>query len=75
MEIVMIVIDQNSRNERKFEHVQQCLANIPEGPVKVENYKIISPPKKHYKILYGKFNPIISNYYSEGIQTPKGLVL
>ena len=55
--------------------VQQCLANIPEGPVKVENYKIISPPKKHYKILYGKFNPIILNYYSEGIQTPKGLVL
>ena len=45
--------------------VQQGLANIPEGPVKVENYKI----------LYGEFNTIILNYYSEGIQTPKGLVL
>lgn len=51
------------------------MANIPEGPIKVENYKIIAPPKKYNKILYGKFNTIILNYYSEGIQTPKGLVL
>ena len=55
--------------------VQQCLANIPEGPVKVENYKIMSPPKKYNEILYGKLNTIILNYYSEGIQMPKGLVL
>ena len=48
--------------------VKQCLAEIPEGPIKVENYKTISPPKKYYEILYGKFNSIILNFYSEVLQ-------
>ena len=27
--------------------IKQCLEQIPEGPCKVENFKIISPPKKY----------------------------
>lgn len=51
--------------------VQQCLANIPEGPVKVENYKIISPPRNTIKFY---MENLIHHFklYSEGIQTPKG---
>lgn len=27
--------------------IKQCLAAIPEGPCKVENYKYFAPPKKY----------------------------
>lgn len=49
-------------------------SKYPEGPVKVENYKITPPPKIYDEIIYGEFNHHL-NYSSEGIYLPKGLVL
>ena len=52
--------------------IKQCLITLPIGPIKIENYKITPPSKKFVKILYGKFNSIILNYYTQGIETSKG---
>lgn len=49
-------------------------SKYPEGPVKVENYKITPPPKSTMK-LYMENLIHHSNYSSEGIYIPKGLVL
>jgi len=51
--------------------IQQALAEIPEGPVKVENYKIISPPKTTMKFY---MENLIHHFklYSEGIHIPTG---
>lgn len=32
--------------------IQQALANIKEGPIKVENFKISTPPKETIKFIW-----------------------
>jgi len=51
--------------------IQQALANIKEGPIKVENFKISTPPKETIKFY---MENLIHHFklYSEGISTPKG---
>jgi hypothetical protein len=38
---------------------------MPAGAIKIDNYKLMAPPKIHYEISYGKFNSIILNGYTE----------
>jgi NADH:ubiquinone oxidoreductase subunit D len=55
--------------------VKLCLANLPEGPVKIDNYKIQSTPKIINENTNGKLNSIILNIYSEGFHIPKSFSL
>lgn len=41
-----------SRNAWKYSIIQQALANIKEGPIKVENFKISTPPKETIKFIW-----------------------
>jgi NADH dehydrogenase (ubiquinone) Fe-S protein 2 len=62
--------------------VKQCLAQITEGAVKVENYKIISPPKNtmkfymenliHHFKLYSEGVTIPSGWFYSAVEAPKG---
>ncbi len=56
MAIVLIDINKNARNARKFSNYSTSISKNPEGIVKIENYKISTSPTKYYEIIYGKFN-------------------
>lgn len=51
--------------------INQCLAQMPEGPVKVKNYKITTPPREEMKT---SMEALIHHFklYTEGYHVPKG---
>lgn len=51
--------------------INQCLAQMPEGPVKVNNYKITTPPREEMKT---SMEALIHHFklYTEGYHVPKG---
>jgi len=51
--------------------INQCLNDMPEGPVKVDNNKISIPSKRTYETFYGA---LIHHFklYTEGYSVPKG---
>ena len=51
--------------------IQQCLDKLPEGPVKVDNYKVILPPREKIKT---SMEALIHHFLlvSEGIKVPEG---
>lgn len=51
----------------------QCLSKIVAGPIRIDNYKFLAPPKTNYEILYGRFNSITLKFYTEGFHIPEGL--
>lgn len=55
--------------------INQCIATIPEGPIKIDNNKIFSSSKNFNEISNGKFNSIILNINTEGFHIPANLVL
>lgn len=51
--------------------INQCLEKMPEGPVKVKNYKITTPPRAEMKT---SMEALIHHFklYTEGYHVPKG---
>jgi len=51
--------------------IQQCLEKMPEGLVKVKNYKITTPPREEMKT---SMEALIHHFklYTEGYHVPKG---
>lgn len=51
--------------------IKQCLEQMPEGPVKVKNYKITTPPRAEMKT---SMEALIHHFklYTEGYHVPKG---
>lgn len=51
--------------------IKQCLAKMPEGPVKVKNYKVTTPPRAEMKT---SMEALIHHFklYTEGYHVPKG---
>ncbi|MBP6950753.1 MAG: NADH-quinone oxidoreductase subunit D [Alphaproteobacteria bacterium] len=51
--------------------MQQCLEKMPEGPIKVDNYKITPPPRAEMKT---SMEALIHHFklYTEGYHVPKG---
>ena len=51
--------------------IKQCLEKMPEGPVKVKNYKITTPPRQEMKT---SMEALIHHFklYTEGYHVPKG---
>jgi NADH-quinone oxidoreductase subunit D len=51
--------------------VEQCLREIPEGPINVENYSIVRPPKS---AVYSGMEELIHQFktVTEGIKVPAG---
>lgn len=51
--------------------MKQCLEQMPEGPVKVKNYKITTPPRAEMKT---SMEALIHHFklYTEGYHVPKG---
>lgn len=51
--------------------IKQCLEQMPEGPVKIHNYKVTSPPRAEMKI---SMEALIHHFklYTEGYHVPKG---
>jgi len=51
--------------------IQQCLEKMPEGPIKVDNYKITAPPRAEMKT---SMEALIHHFklYTEGYHVPKG---
>lgn len=51
--------------------IKQCLEKMPEGPVKVDNYKITPPPRAKMKT---SMEALIHHFklYTEGYHVPKG---
>jgi NADH-quinone oxidoreductase subunit D len=51
--------------------MKQCLEQLPEGPVKVQNYKISTPPRAEMKT---SMEALIHHFklYTEGYHVPKG---
>jgi NADH:ubiquinone oxidoreductase subunit D len=52
--------------------INQAMSKITDGPVKIDNQKIVSPSKTYNEVLYGRSNTIILNYNSEGFHVPSG---
>jgi len=51
--------------------VNQCLSMITPGAIRIDNHKLMPPPKTCDEILYGRFNSIILKYYTEGFHVPE----
>lgn len=53
--------------------IDQCLQNLPEGPVNVDDYKVILPPKER---VYNTIEGMIAHFkiIFEGVQVPPGEV-
>ncbi len=51
--------------------IQQCLARMPDGPVKVADQKIVPPPRREMK---SSMEALINHFklYSEGVHVPAG---
>lgn len=51
--------------------IQQCLAHMPEGPIKVKDFKIVPPPRAEMKV---SMEALIHHFklYTEGYHVPKG---
>jgi NADH-quinone oxidoreductase subunit D len=51
--------------------MKQCLEQMPEGPVKIDNYKVTTPPRAEMKT---SMEALIHHFklYSEGYHVPKG---
>ncbi len=51
--------------------IKQCLEKMPEGPVKVQNYKVTPPPREEMKT---SMEALIHHFklYTEGYHVPKG---
>ncbi|MBY0501606.1 MAG: NADH-quinone oxidoreductase subunit D [Alphaproteobacteria bacterium] len=51
--------------------MKQCLEQMPEGPVKIDNYKVTTPPRMKMKT---SMEALIHHFklYSEGYHVPKG---
>jgi len=62
--------------------IEQAIEKIPEGPIKIENYKIIAPPRNtikfymenliHHFKLYSEGIPIPTGWFYNAIEAPKG---
>jgi NADH dehydrogenase (ubiquinone) Fe-S protein 2 len=54
--------------------IGQCLKDMPDGPVKVDDYKIVPPPRASMK---ESMEALIHHFklYSEGYSVPPGEVL
>lgn len=57
--------------EQSLKIIVQCLKNIPEGPVIVNDYEIAAPPRAEMKV---SMEALIHHFklFSEGINVPKG---
>ncbi len=51
--------------------IKQCLDKMPEGPVKVDNYKVTNPPRE---LMKTSMEALIHHFklYTEGYHVPKG---
>jgi len=51
--------------------IKQCLEQLPEGPIKVKNYKVTPPPREEMKT---SMEALIHHFklYTEGYHVPKG---
>lgn len=51
--------------------IEQCLNQMPDGPIKVDNYKITAPPRQEMKT---SMEALIHHFkhYTEGYHVPKG---
>jgi len=74
MEIVMIgIVARIGEMRTSLEIIEECCIKLPKGLIKVDNYKIVPPPrakmKYHMESLIHHFK-----LYSEGFNVPKGEV-